>query len=213
MARGVAGEPLRAVPCGRIVAVVGEVGALPAITVERLAAHDAVVRAVFAAADAMLPARFGTLVADKAALAAALAPRAAWLEAALAEVAGREQMTLRVLAPDGAERAARPPAGAGVAPGSESPGVGARYLEARRRRHEPPAALAPLRAVLAPLVAAERVSADDRPPIVASLYHLVARGTAAEYAAAVERAAPLVAPLHVTVTGPWAPYAFAEPPA
>jgi Gas vesicle synthesis protein GvpL/GvpF len=199
---GLREERLRLVRVGDLLAAVGEMPEPPAVSEATLRAHDAVVRRLADGVDAILPVRFGALLSESS-LADVLHARARELSEALALVAGREQMTLRVLGD----------APARVAPAAEAPGdggPGARYLAARRaewrRTHEAPE-LAPLRAVLDGLVRAERVTRHDAPPLLASVYHLIDRGAAAAYRTAVETA-PASA-VRVVATGPWPPYAFA----
>jgi hypothetical protein len=61
---------------------------------------------------------------------------------------------------------------------------------------------------LAPLVRGERRERHDRPPLIASVYHLVGRDSLEGYRTAVESAAR-AAGVRVTSSGPWPPYAFA----
>jgi len=205
---GLCAEPLRVVRVGDLVAAVGEMSERPPVSEATLRAHDAVVRRLAGAVDAILPVRFGSLLSESA-LADALGARARELREALALVAGREQMTLRLLGEATPGPAAAP---APDHPADGDLGPGARYLAARRaewrRAHEAPE-LEPLRPALQPLVRAERVTRHDTPPLLASVYHLVDRGGVAAYRAAVEDGAAAVAPLRVVATGPWAPYAFA----
>jgi hypothetical protein len=197
---GVCDEPLRIVEIGGLLALVGDVPeALPPST-ETLTAQDAVLRRLATVVDAVLPARFGTLLADDAALAEALVPRRGELAQALAQVAGCEQMTLRVWG----EQAAPVAEAAGI-----EPGPGARYLASRRRARQVPEVEA-LRQGLGALIRAERAERHDRPPLLATVQHLVPRGQSARYLAEVEAAAPHLHPWRVTVTGPWLPYAFSE---
>jgi len=176
----------------------------PAVSEATLRAHDAVIRRLADTVDAILPVRFGSLLSESA-LTDALAARGRELTEALALVAGREQMTLRLMG----EAAPRPAPAA--APDHPELGPGARYLAARRaewrRAHEAPE-LEPLRPALHPLVRAERVTRHETPPLLASVYHLIDRGASAAYRAAVERAGS-AAPVRVVATGPWPPYAFA----
>jgi len=203
---GLAGEPLRTIDCGALVAAVGPMAESPAVSSESLRGHDAVVRRLTRAVDALLPARFGTLAPDARGLCERLERASADLHEALARVAGREQMILRVFT-DG-PGAAPPPS----MDGSDAGGPGTRYLAGRARAQRAATAigeLAPLRPVLDRFVTAERVERHDALPLVASVYHLVPRGAAAEYATAVEDAARRLSGMRVTVSGPWAAYAFA----
>ena len=201
---GLREEPLRVVRVGELVAAVGDMTDLPAVSEATLRAHDAVVRRLAGAVDAILPVRFGSLLSESS-LAALLAARAPELSEALALVTGREQMTLRVL---GDAAAAGETPRDGVA--DDTLGPGARYLAARRaewRRAREAPELAPLRPALGALVRAERVTRHDAPPLLASVYHLIDRGVAAEYQATVQSAD--LGSVRVIATGPWPPYAFA----
>ena len=206
LGEGLAGEPLRTIDCGAVVAAVGPIAESPPVSPESLRGHDAVVRRLTRAVDALLPARFGTLAPDARALCERLERAAADLREALARVAGREQMILRVFMDE--PGAAPPP----EVDSSDSGGPGTRYLAERARAQRAATAigeLAPLRPVLDRFVTAERVERHDALPLVASVYHLVPRGASAEYATAVEDAARRLSGMRVTVSGPWAAYAFA----
>jgi len=207
---GLAGEPLRLLRCGEVLAAAGEMSEAPAIAPDTLRAHDAVVRRLAETTDAVLPARFGMIARDEAALCTRLTQAASSLREALARVAGREQMILRVFRDPAPSRSVSPPS-ADVAAGAAA-GPGARYLaeraSARRAAAEVPE-LGALRPVLDRFVTAERVDRHDAPPLVASVYHLLARGEAAAYTEAVEHAAADLHDVRITVSGPWVPYAFA----
>ncbi len=163
---GLAGEPLRAVPVGGLLALVGKAAAPPALSAQTLAGQDATVRRLADLLPALLPVRFGEHAAGEADLAERLAPRAAELSAALERVAGCVQMTLRVFrtaaSPPGTEAAgADPPS----TPVSAAGGPGTRYLAARRQDLERARAvpeIAPLRDALAPLLRAERAERLER---------------------------------------------------
>jgi Gas vesicle synthesis protein GvpL/GvpF len=204
--QGICAEPLRLVASGDLVALVGDVSALPEVTALMLRAQDAVLRRLAAEVDAVLPARFGTLLDDDAALAAALGQRRTRLVRALGRVAGCEQMTVRVWG----DRPAPVPAAADGEPGT---GPGTRYLTGRRSAHEAAhrvPELEPLRQRLGDLVRAERVERHDRPPLLATVQHLVARGAGARYVDVVDACRTGLRPCRVSVTGPWLPYAFSE---
>lgn len=198
---GLAGEPLRLVPCSGLLVAAGEMETPPAVTPETLAAHDSVVRRLAGQVEAILPVRFGEHVEDEGELAGLLAPRSRELSDALEKVRGCDQMTLRVFGePD-------PPADEPEPSG----GPGARYLEARRRELERERSLPeiePLRETLKPLLRAERVErrADGR--LLGSAYHLVRREDVPAYLAAVQQAEGRLNGRRVAASGPWPPYAF-----
>lgn len=202
-AAGLCDEPLRAVRIGDLIAAVGDMADRPSVNEATLRAHDAVVRRLADAVDAILPVRFGSLLSESS-LTTLLTSRARELRDALVLVAGREQMTLRVLGD-----AARPEAVTDVA-GAADLGPGARYLATRRaewRRAREVPEITSLRPALEPLVRAERVTRHDASPLLASVYHLIDRGSAAVYRDVVERWPQT--PVRLAASGPWPPYAFA----
>lgn len=203
---GLAGEALRAVRCGAVWVVTGEMTAPPRVDATSLQAHDGVVRRLAEDADALLPTRFGTQVADESALDEALAPRAAALAAALEQVRGCVQMTLRVFG-TGSSAGEGAPTPAGTGPGT-------RYLEARRREHERLASLPEieaLRPALRPYLRAERVERRAAGLLVGSAFHLVPRPSLADYTAVLEgTAGELPGGFRLSWSGPWPPYAFSS---
>jgi len=204
---GLCGEPVRLVACDDVWAAVGDVASAPAVDEASLRAHDAAVRRLAAGADALLPARFGSLATDDDALCDALRPRLAAFRDGLRAVRGCEQMTLRFARPDaGASAPAPPPASAEAAAGP-----GTRYLDARRAAAGDARAIPEVARVLdalVPFVRGERRVRHERPPLLASVYHLVPRESVDAYQAAVTAAAR-EAGLRVSSSGPWPPYAFA----
>ena len=199
LGHGVAAEPLRAVPCGDLTAVVGEVAASPEVDAQALRGHDAVIRRLHGAVDALLPVRFGAAVADEQALAEAIDPRADDLRAALELVAGCYQVTLRVFGEATVETEAAEEVG-------EGPGAGTRYLTQRLRaetRARSAPEIEPLREALGGLVRAERVERHDAPPLVASVYHLVRAVDAGAYDAAFAAAVPRLSGIRIRRSGPW----------
>ncbi|OLB41493.1 MAG: hypothetical protein AUI04_07245 [Candidatus Rokubacteria bacterium 13_2_20CM_2_64_8] len=199
LGRGLGGETLRLIEVAGLLVVAARVGDAPRVTPTALRRHDATVRRLAGRTDAVLPIRFGTVVGDRLALARALAPRAAGLREALALVAGHEQMTLRVYgeAVTTSDESA-----------TESAGAGQRYLERRLRARRAPE-VDPVRRALRGLVSAERIERHERPPLLASVYHLVRRGDSKRYLAAVAAASARLAGVRVSPSGPWPAYAFA----
>lgn len=198
--RGITREPLRALRCGKLIAMVGAMKARPVVDEKRLKAHDTVVRRLAESSPAILPARFGSFL-EESDLKETLHTRERSLLAALALVRDREQMIVRLSSTSSAP--ARPPS----TPRSSS-SSGSSYL--RTRRAELAAAqtapeLAPLHT---DLVRAERIRRHDRPPLIATAYHLIDRGTAAEYKKRTTAAAKR-AKLRIRISGPFPPYAFA----
>lgn len=219
---GAAGEPLRLVRCGALLAAVGALegeGGI-AVTPPALAAHDRAVRRLAAAAEALLPARFGQAVGGEDELCRLVGRRAGELATALELVRGCAQMTLRIgrVAGDPPEPVdPRPGAGAAAGAGSSaSPSAaerpGTRYLEDRRRllasRRELPE-VAPLRRALAPLVRAERVVRHQGTALLATVYDLVPRPRVDDYRRLVAARAAAEPGRSLALTGPWPAYAFA----
>jgi hypothetical protein len=180
---GAVGEPVRAVPCGPLFVLAGEVDDAPPLSADCLRAHDAAVRRLAQVCAALLPVRFGAAVER-----VDISDRAAELSEALEIVRGREQMTLRVY-------------GEARAPQRNS---GTAYLESLRRARTVPE-IDPLRAALGPLIRAERTEPHGE-SLVASVYHLVDRGRAADYLRKVSEV-PLA--VRVTASGPWPAWSFA----
>jgi gas vesicle protein GvpL/GvpF len=199
LGRGLGGEALRLIEVAGLRVVAARVGDAPRVTPTALRRHDATVRRLAGRTDAVLPIRFGTVVGDRLALARALAPRAAGLREALALVAGHEQMTLRVYG----EAATTSDESA-----AEAAGAGQRYLARRLRARRAPE-VDPVRRALRGLVSAERIERHERPPLLASVYHLVRRGDSKRYLAAVAAASARLAGVRVSPSGPWPAYAFA----
>jgi hypothetical protein len=205
---GMSGEALRVVTCGRLLAVVGDMSAPPAVTSAALREHDRTIRRMTDIADAVLPLRFGSVVDEELELARRLEPAEAALEAALALVAGREQMTVRVYGRQAAgEEGAR-----GAAPAAAADlGPGARYLLERRRNHESGPHCAVLDAVLAApasFIRAQRIEPHGSPPLIASVHHLIERGQGEAYAAVLHAGTAELVDAALAVSGPWPAYAF-----
>ncbi len=199
-------EPgLRLVPCGELLAVVGETE-WGAATPEALATHDALVRRLAGRFEALLPARFGERVRGEEELAGLLGPRTRPLAEALERVRGCAQMTLRVFG----EALPEPVAAFPEASGASTPGT--RYLEARRRDLERSRSLPeiePLLEILRPILRGERIERRGQGRLLGSAYHLVKRDDVEAYRRAVQDSGPRLGGRKVAFSGPWPPYAFA----
>lgn len=204
--RGFTGEALRVLAAGEVAAVVGEMSARPAVEAEALRGHDAVVRRLAEEAEAILPARFGTWMRDEAELRDTLRSSEDPLREALTLVRGCVQWTLRLSgrrALSGTEE---------VTSERSAVGAGSQYLrrrlEALRRAQSVPE-LEPWRSRVESLVRAERVSRQDHPPLLATVYHLVPKEQSESYR---ERLGELEDPasgVRLKPSGPWPPYSFA----
>jgi len=208
---GLAGERLRLVDCGGVLAAVGEMSVAPPLQADALRGHDATVRAL-SGEPGLLPARFGSLVGDEEELRAWLQPRVDSLRGALARVRGCEQMTIRISSTGPDTDRERTGTDTATETATETAGMGTRYLQARRAAMGDARAIPEVARVLdavADLVREEHVESHRRPPLVASAYHLVPRASLDLYRARLDAAVAREVSLRVTVSGPWPPYAFA----
>ncbi len=194
--RGGRREALQSVTRHGVTAVVGRVDAAPPVTAEALRAHDAAVRRLARGTAAFLPARFGAVLATEKDLAEWLEPRRPMLVDALSQVRGCVQMTLRVFGE------------AVPLPAPVSGGPGTRHLQERLRTQQVPE-VAPLLTAMATVVKATRTQRHDRPPLLASVYHLVPRGSSRVYRSTLRRAAAGLPGFRVEATGQWPVYGFA----
>jgi hypothetical protein len=200
LGNGIGGGALTVVRAGGAHVVVERASA-PEPTPRALRAHDRIVKRIAALTPAVLPFRFGSVVADPAALRTMLEPVSAAVATALELVDGCVQYTLRVYG-EAARETSEPPRGAG--PGTRWLGV---RLRARRVQE-----IAPVTDATAAYVRGARAVRHDRPPLVASVYHLVPRSETRAYRAALTRSARGLDRVRVKTSGPWPPYAFAELP-
>jgi len=208
--RGLDGAPVRAVPAASLVAWASDVAdARPAATVERVRAHDAVVRCALGA-ETPLPARFGQTFTDDAMVVARVRERETALHGALERVRGKVEMTVRVR-PTLDVRDASPV----VREGGSS---GRAYLVRLRERHRTEqmwrdaADIIRRRVIEAAgsLVHAEAMATIAKPERWLSISHLIVRGDIMSYRAALDALAARDPTLSLAVSGPWAPYSFAE---
>jgi hypothetical protein len=209
--RGVAAEPLRAVPVGGIELVVGLVPRAPRAAAATLRRYDEVMRRLMDVYASVLPARFGTCAASVEQLAESVRDRRVAFRRNLRLVRNRVQMTVRLFRSE-----------FGVGPGSDRGRTrvrprseyeyeatqGTQYLQQRAEELRIPEADL-LRRAVARRVRAERMERYAEGRLAGSVYHLVARGAVPAYRRAIERAA-LDAGLTTIVSGPWPPYAFTE---
>ncbi len=195
---------IRILACGQLYAAVADVDHEPAVEEGALRGHERIVRALANHVDAILPVRFGSVMPDEESLSRLLQRREMEWRPALELVAGREQMTLRLFAEPSTKPEELTEEDGGMGPGS-------RYLAKKlRERGRPEVAkvLEEIRPLLAPLVKAERIQYQDKPPLLASVYHLIERGEGAHYIQAVDGADSGASSVRVAVSGPWPPYAF-----
>jgi hypothetical protein len=206
--RGIEGAPVRAVEAGPLLAWVSDLseGAVTA-TVERVRAHDAVVRAALEI-ETPLPARFGQTFPDDGALRASIERRREALLQALARVRGTVEMTVRALLDP------TPPA-PGRAPTGESGREYLAWLRERERKERAARTQADFLhrrisdAVLG--MVREEARAPAQPSAGSlSVSHLVPRDAVTNYRLTLRALIEGDPQLRLMVSGPWAPYSFAE---
>ncbi len=184
---------LAVVKAGGASVVVGK-GKAPDPTPAALAAYDETIRGL--ASEAVLPFRFGTCVASATALKTLLEPLGANIERALDRVRDCVQYTHRVYG-----KALPPPKRA------RGQGPGAAFMAKKLHAVKAPE-IAELLSLVAPKIREERIERHDRPPLVASVYHLVPVKKETAYRRALSRADR--GAYRIETTGPWPAYAFAE---
>lgn len=196
--KGVSGEPLRAVVCGPLTAVVGTPDVVPVVSQRVLVRHDRLMRRIAKRADPMLPARFGVALRSLAELRSLIGQHSPVFRAALRQVAGCSQMTLRLLIPR--PRAARRTR-------SEAPGR--QYL--MDRLTQPHVVVPELAAVARDWATVVQVERSERQKSGAALtvYHLIRREDLGAYRRAVRTAIRALPHLQIQLSGPFPPYAFA----
>ena len=206
--RGVSKGALRECRVGALTVIAAPVEQTPKPEVPLLRAHDRVIRKLWTDARAVVPFRFATVVDSEEKLAKVIRPLAPKLRAALRQVAGREQMALRLFAEPGYRPVTE------AAPTDRSSGAAylRQRLENERRQREVPE-LAEACAQLKPLVRGEKAQRSQREgPLVASVFHLVDRGQARAYSQRVRSDVSLPPGLRLMVAGPSPAYAFAPSP-
>lgn len=176
-------------------------------TVERIRAHDAVVRAALRTATP-LPFRFGTRLRGEPQARAMLRENRERFAQALQRVEGRVEMGVRALWTDGSAPAP-PPEELPVRSGRD-------YMEALRRRHlqqrhsreRADQLLDRLEAVFAPVSPVSHRIATPEPGVAGVVAHLVQRESLHQYRRCADEAANLLGEVELHFSGPWAPYSF-----
>src|SRR5688572_3128823 len=96
---GMAGERLRAIGDGAVVAIAGELARAPRPSPDNLRKYAAAVQWLAGRLPAILPARYGTCFDSIDELTFVLRSRGRSMQQALAHVRNRRQMTVRVIGP------------------------------------------------------------------------------------------------------------------
>jgi Gas vesicle synthesis protein GvpL/GvpF len=203
--KGLDGEPLIRIACGRVDAIASELGEPfdPTPAQEALWEHERVLEALLQSGP-VLPVRFGVRFPDHDALSAEVQSRSTELAKALAHVRGRVEVGIRLLALEEApELPANGVDGAG--------GPGARYLLGRLgERREAARKLESVRTRLAPLAIAERSSLLPRPGTPATAAFLVEKSDLERFRREAQELARELQDVALLCTGPWPPYNFTE---
>jgi hypothetical protein len=203
---GLDGEQLAAIDCGEVVAVASEhakpLGSAP--TEEALWEHERVLEALLDGGP-VLPVRFGVHFADGEALRDELQSRGAQLAKALADIRGRVEVGVRLLARGDARESDDE--------GDAVVGPGARYLlRLLAERREAERKLETVRTRLAPLAVAERSELLPRPGTPATAAFLVERHLLERFRSAAGELERELADVALVCTGPWPPYNFVDEP-
>jgi hypothetical protein len=207
LGRGISRQPLSLVRAGTAFVVVEKAEAHEA-TPPAIVAYDRVIRRIARLSPATLPLRFGSTAPDRAAVQALVTPVAALVEHSFERVRNAVQFTMRVSGRR-APKVRRSGSSRGAA-AKRSLGPGTRWLAERIAVHRVPE-IENLTEATRTWVREVRVERHDRPPLLATVYHLVSKRDVRAWRAAHERAvAELPSGVTVTTTGPWPPYAFAE---
>ena len=201
---GIGGAPVRCVEAAGLAIWLSDEVAGPA-TVDRMRAHDAVVRAAMRSATP-LPLRYGARFASESEARDLLQSRAAEFAASLTRVAGCVEAGMRVL---WKTPPISPPHALAAPPTS-----GRVYLEMRRdalqldeqARADATALLDRLDRHFPGIPAERRLGSE--PGVVGSVAHLVQGSALAAYRALVQSAREDLREVDLVLTGPWAPYSF-----
>jgi hypothetical protein len=206
---GISGAPVRLFRADELVVLVSDYDLdAVAVTREHALAHAAVVRSVLDRATP-LPFRFGTLVTEQQ-LRDYLAARKPALQNKLEQVRDCVEMSVKIIW-DAA-------GGAGEQPAVAGKGVGASFLEEKRRellgdeaRAEQATQLSTwLREIIGSLTRDEQVTLRPAEKLVLAAAHLVERAKIVAYREKLAKARQHRPELHFLFSGPWPPYTFAN---
>ena len=204
---GIDGGTVRAIRAGGVTAWVSDVPSTPRPELQRIRAHDTVIRAAQDAGFTPVPIRWGQVTAGDDDVRAHLESRD--YGADLERIAGCVEFGIRVLDPEAADSSTPAETRA------EAQGSGATYLRLiaermhtlERTRARALEAARAIDAALVDRVRESRVEPTER-PAGALVAHLVQTSAASEYADQAHTLAHAHPPLRVVVTGPWPPYSF-----
>jgi len=206
---GISGAPVRLFKADELVVLVSDYNLdAVAVTREHALAHAAVVRSVLDRTTP-LPFRFGTLVTEQQ-LRDYLAARKPAVQNKLAQVRDCVEMSVKIIWDA--------PAGVGERRVVAGKGIGASFLEEKRRellgdeaRAEEATQLSTwLREIVGGLTRDEQVTLRPTEKLVLAAAHLVERARISEYQETLAKARQGRPELHFLFSGPWPPYTFAN---
>lgn len=204
---GIDGRAVRSIRAAGVTAWVSDVPATPRPELQRIRAHDGVIRAAQDAGFTPVPIRWGQVTAGDDDVRAHLESRD--YRADLERIAGCVEFGIRVLDPEAAD------VGSPAETRAEAQGSGAAYLRLvaermhtlERTRARALDAARSIDVALKDRVKESRIEPTER-PAGALVAHLVQTSAAGEYAEQAHTLTHAHPPLRVVVTGPWPPYSF-----
>jgi len=201
---GLRGAAVRAVPAGRLTAIVSEHETIEVATDEDdLWAHEQVVEALMDGG-AVLPMRLGSVIGDEAAVRAAVGEREAELAETLERIEGAVELGVRAAI----DPASVEPEDRGEEPGH---GPGAAYMHARLAREHRADEVVEL--IHRPLARLSRESARRRhfgDDLVFNGAYLVDVAAVDRFRAEVEELDAAIGAASIVCTGPWPAYTFSS---
>lgn len=206
--RGVDDAEVRSFEGGPVNVWYSEMTAPPPPAIERIRAHDQVVRSALSEGVSPLPVRFGQWVPDPSALRLRLAESAEGYERTLALLAGCVEFGIRILDPhDRAEEIPEPPEGGGK---GYLRALAERARVERARLEVGERIASALEGALGDLVRKVRPQPKGSAGCLLDVAHLVPEGRVALYLERVEEFRALHPESEFVLTGPWPPYSFDE---
>ena len=206
---GIDGVPLRSLRAHGVTVWVADVARAPQPDLDRIRAHDAVIRAAMDAGRTPVPIRFGQVAGSDDDVRAHLAGRD--YRPDLERVSGCVEFGIRIVDPEVSDAAEpEPPAPGGTGTGAAyMRKLAARVRALERTRARALEAAHGLNDELGPLVRESRIAPSERPP-GAVVAHLVQTSATDAYVARARELSHGRPPLRIVVTGPWPPYSFVE---
>lgn len=205
--RGIDGSPVRATEAGSVCVWLSAHDVPPLPTAPHARVHNDVARAAMTRAVTPVPIRFGQWFASEQAAAAQVISQTDHWQASLAQLAGRAEYGVRVIAAEaGPARLVRPaPAPTGRA---YMEALAQRQTDAARAREEAASIAADIEERVADLVADSRTECVREGQGVLAVAHLVAWHDAEAYHTRMRQLAGTRGGVRYLISGPWPPYSF-----